>query len=158
MYASSECMLRIRTRTSGSALDDLARRLDAVQQRHADVEHGDVGLELEDLLDGVAAVAGLGDDFPVALLLEDLPQPLPHERVIVAEHDPQLSQRAPPCSARARGHLDGQPGALARRAFEPKLAAQLGDALADADQAEAARRARLCHARRDRSRSRRPRS
>src|SRR4051794_36603421 len=47
--------------------------------------------------------------------------------------------------ARSRRDLDGQARALARSALEPQLTPQLRDALADPDQAEAARGTRLAH-------------
>src|SRR3954447_12566882 len=47
--------------------------------------------------------------------------------------------------ARSRRDLDGQARALARPALETQLAPQLRDALADPDQADPARGARLAH-------------
>ena len=69
---------------------DLARRLDAVEQRHGDVDDGDVGLVLLRLPHGVPAVAGFGDDAPVGFLFEYLLQTLPDEGVIVREEHPDL--------------------------------------------------------------------
>jgi hypothetical protein len=69
----------------------LPRRFDPIHQRHADVQDGDVRLRSQRLADGVAAVAGLGDDFPFGSLFENLAQPLAHQRVIVAEQNPQLT-------------------------------------------------------------------
>jgi hypothetical protein len=54
----------------------LPGRFDPVEQRHPDVEHGDVGVELDGLANGVASVAGFGDDAPVATILENLSQSL----------------------------------------------------------------------------------
>ncbi len=46
---------------------------------------------LERLPDDLAAVARLGNDLPVRLLLENLSQALSHERVVVAQKDSQLA-------------------------------------------------------------------
>src|SRR6185369_14794369 len=46
----------------GAAGDDPARRLDAVEHRHAHVHEDDVRTELADGRDGVASVLRLGDD------------------------------------------------------------------------------------------------
>ena len=41
-------------------------------------------------------VLGLGDDLPLRPLLENLAQPLAHQRVVVPDQDSQLSQVIPP--------------------------------------------------------------
>jgi len=48
----------------GKRLVDAASSVDTVQQRHADIENQDVGLELDCFLDGFASIGGFGADFP----------------------------------------------------------------------------------------------
>jgi hypothetical protein len=43
---------------------------------------------LDHFPDDLASVARLGDDLPIAPLLENLPEPVADDRVIVAEDDP----------------------------------------------------------------------
>ena len=66
---------------------NLLHGFDAVQEWHRDVQDDDVRLMLGGLPDGFAAVARLGDDGPVRLGFEDIPEALPHERVIVRDED-----------------------------------------------------------------------
>src|SRR6185369_5812910 len=73
----------------------LTRGFDAVEQGHADVEHGNVGQQLQRLPHGFTTIADFAHDLPVALFFEDLPQALPYERVVVAE------QKAEPSHGRA---------------------------------------------------------
>ena len=60
----------------GRATRDLARGLDPIQQRHADVEDGHVRIECQRLTDGVTAISGFGNHAPVASFFEDLSEPL----------------------------------------------------------------------------------
>jgi hypothetical protein len=69
----------------GIAPADLSRGLDPVQQRHADIEHGNVWTQLERRAHGRAAIGDLAYDFKSVLVLENSPQALPNDRVIVAE-------------------------------------------------------------------------
>ena len=69
------------------AAQDLARRIDSVQQRHGDVENADVGLELRRQPDGLPAVAGLANHFPVYLFLKDFAEAFSDECVVVPEKD-----------------------------------------------------------------------
>ena len=68
-----------------------------------------VGLQRQRLAHGFASVARLRDDFPVRLLFENLAQPLPHQRVIVAEQNAELTHaRISDDGFRHRlGRLDG---------------------------------------------------
>jgi hypothetical protein len=76
--------------------NDLPRGFNPVQQRHSDVEDGDVWLNRERFLDRLPAVARFGDHLPVRLLLQNLPQTLPDERVIVPDQNPEFSHARPP--------------------------------------------------------------
>src|SRR5262245_62560200 len=105
------------------ATHDLARGLDAVQERHADIQDDDVGLKSERFLDSLTAVAGLGDDFPPGLLLENLAEPLTHQRVIVTDEDTQPTHVRPrflPASPRRSARFLRQiPAAWFSRAAPP---------------------------------------
>jgi hypothetical protein len=79
-----------------AAADDLPRGFDPIQERHADVEDGDVGLQFERFAHGIAAIASLGDNAPLAAILEDLAQTLPQHRVIVAQQHAKLTHAPPP--------------------------------------------------------------
>ena len=84
------------------ALVDLARRVDAVADRHADVHQDDVGGELRDQPHGFVAVPGAPDDDEAAVGVEDLL----HERrellVVLADDDAQwcLGHRRGACHSR----------------------------------------------------------
>jgi hypothetical protein len=69
------------------AADDLSRRFDTIEQWHPDVENRDVRIELDGLANGVAPVAGFGNDTPIATILENLSESLTQHGVIVAEQD-----------------------------------------------------------------------
>jgi hypothetical protein len=71
----------------GRLVVDVARRLEAGHARHRDVEHGDVGLLGDDLLDGVDAVLGLGDHAHALLLVEQHAQAGAHDAVVVGDQD-----------------------------------------------------------------------
>src|SRR5260370_12021857 len=64
----------------GRGFADVASGLDTVEERHADVEDGDVRLVLCGFIDGVAAVGGFGADLPTGPHLNTIPQPRPHHR------------------------------------------------------------------------------
>ena len=66
-------------------------RLDPVEDRHRDVHHDDVGLELAGQAHGLAAVAGLGDHRHAGVL-ERPADRLAQELVIVGEEDPHQVQ------------------------------------------------------------------
>ena len=95
-------MERISTRRSVAPRRELARGLQAGHARHRDVEHGEVDVRVQPELDGLGAVAGLGDDGQVRLALEHEPQTAAHDGVVVGEQDAGLQvhssrvTRAPP--------------------------------------------------------------
>jgi hypothetical protein len=64
---------------------DLPRRLDAVEPRHRDVHHHDVGRQLGREFHRRATLLGLGDYFEAGLCLDQRPQPVPHYLMVVAE-------------------------------------------------------------------------
>ena len=68
---------------------DLPRRLDAVQERHGDVEDRHVRLVLLGKAHGFTAVARLGHDLPVGALFEHLAEALANDSVIVGEKNPE---------------------------------------------------------------------
>src|SRR6266571_3458963 len=70
---------------SRARLDDLARGIDAVQERHHDVEHGDVRLMLPRQLDRRPAIGSLGYDLE-AVPLEQGTHALSEHDVIVGQH------------------------------------------------------------------------
>ena len=55
---------------SGVGGDNLPRCLDAVQQRHADIENGDIGVQRGGQVHRLAAVIGLAHHLEVRLLFE----------------------------------------------------------------------------------------
>lgn len=71
-------------RGSAQPADGLA----AVATGHREIEQDYVGLEHRGLADGVEAVAGLTDHLDVGLAGQEHPQPGAHDRVIIAEQDP----------------------------------------------------------------------
>ena len=69
------------------ALGELARGLQPGHPRHRDVEDREVDVVAQRALDRLGAVAGLGDDLEVGLGVEDEPQPVAHDGVVVGEQD-----------------------------------------------------------------------
>ena len=67
--------------------DEPARRLDAVQPRHAHVHEHDVRLVQARELDGLRAVRRLADDGDVGLRLEDHAKAAADQRLIVGQQD-----------------------------------------------------------------------
>ena len=70
---------------AGSGVD-AAGRLDAVEHRHGDVHHHDLGLEQRDEADGFFTVAGLGHDVE-ARLLERAAQRLAQQLMVIGDQD-----------------------------------------------------------------------
>ena len=88
----------------GALLGELARRLDARQPRHRDIEQGEVDLlGAAPAATASCAVAGLGDDLEVRLGVEDHAQAVTHERVVVGEQDRGCTARSAACTAAPRG-------------------------------------------------------
>ncbi len=67
--------------------ENLARSLQAIQLRHREIENGDVGFVCADLLDGLPAVADLGDDRSGARLCNDRCESLADQLVVVCDDD-----------------------------------------------------------------------
>ena len=78
--------LRVRVLV-GIRVGDLVGGLDAIQLRHSDVEHRDIGMMLRGELHGFASIVGLGDDFEIRLLLEQKPESRANDRMVVGEED-----------------------------------------------------------------------
>jgi hypothetical protein len=96
--------------------------------RHADIEHGDIGMVLRNKVHGLTAVVRFGDDFEIRLLLEEKLDAGSDNRVVVGEED------APPSPDLCQSwNLDGRipqrksitpPGfATGRRNWKPVLSA-----------------------------------
>ena len=73
------------------ALDDLAGGLDAVQLRKGDVHDDDVRMDPLDELRRAATVSRLADDLDLLVGLEQTPQTLSHDGVVVNQEDSNLS-------------------------------------------------------------------
>ena len=69
---------------------DLLSRFNAIELRHADVEYGDLRVMFGDQFDGLPAIAGLGDDLEVGLLLQQKAQTRPDDGVVVCKKNPYL--------------------------------------------------------------------
>ena len=72
----------------GPGLEDLLGRLDAVAPGQLDVDDHDVGLELLDDVDHLAAVSGLADDLDDVDVGHPRLDRVAHDLVVVAEDDP----------------------------------------------------------------------
>jgi hypothetical protein len=68
---------------------DPPRRLDAVDRRHAHVDHDDIRLELGGHADRRLAVFGLADDVDVLLDAEQRSKPVEDDSMIVGDHHAQ---------------------------------------------------------------------
>ena len=75
----------------GQVRPDLPRGLEAGHARHRDVEHAQVGLGGERLLEGRDAVVGLGDYLHVWLALDQQLQAAAHDAVVVGDEDPHVA-------------------------------------------------------------------
>src|SRR5207247_1498162 len=106
---------------SSARLDDLARGIDAVQERHHDVEHGDIRLMLARQLDRRPAVGRLGYDFEAVPLCKSryLSGLQCHKQLWWRVHEPEAPELAPSpgqqnlfaqgreVGERARAHVPG---------------------------------------------------
>ena len=79
---------------AGIALADLPHQLDPFHHRHPQVDERDVGMVSLEGDDAVGAVAGLGDDFEIRLLVDDVGDARAQQRVIVHEQDRRLRRRS----------------------------------------------------------------
>ena len=103
------------------------RRLDPVEQRHADVHQHDVGAQRARELDRLLAVAGLADDLHLAGRLEHRAEARAHQRLVVGDQQAQpVLTAAAPRAPRSRGRRCAPPGL--------ERAAEQRDALAHADE------------------------
>ena len=75
----------------GVPAQQLPGELEPVHARHDGLGDDDVRVVLGDERKSLEAVAGLGDDLDVGLRVEQRPDPLPLDRVIVDEQDADLS-------------------------------------------------------------------
>ena len=82
--------------------DQPARRLDAVQHRHPDVHQDHVRRPPLGQPHRLGPVLGLAGHLDVGLGLEDGPEPAPHERLVVADQDPDAHARGSSSGMRAR--------------------------------------------------------
>jgi hypothetical protein len=65
----------------------LARCVETVQERHSNVEDDDIGLQLQSLFHGLAAVAGFTANFPALVFFQESAQSAPNNFVIVGQQD-----------------------------------------------------------------------
>ena len=80
----------------GGSGTNAASGFDAVEERHADVEDGDVGLEFGGFFDGVAAVGGFGADFPAGTGFEQSAKARADDGVIIRDQDAKRGHRGTP--------------------------------------------------------------
>src|SRR3989454_2809326 len=69
-------------------LEDLPGGIYSVQERHAKVEHGNVGAMLSGEADSLATIRGFCDD-AVALARQELFHPLPDNQVVISQENPE---------------------------------------------------------------------
>src|SRR5580700_4558351 len=62
-------------------------RLQAIHSRHGDVEHNDIGLQSLDLIQGLESVRSFTHNFPTRPSLQQSPQALSHDGMIVHQQD-----------------------------------------------------------------------
>lgn len=79
----------------GLASLDEPRRLDAVHAGHLRVHQDDVGIELDDLIERIAAIDGLADDGDVRLVTKDAAETVANHAVVVHNEDTHLQQNPP---------------------------------------------------------------
>ena len=63
--------------------------LQAVNNRHLKIDQHHVRKQLSKLLDRLFAVGGLTGDFHIGFLLDDRPQPVSHDRMVIDNEDPE---------------------------------------------------------------------
>ena len=99
--------------------DDLARGLDAVQLRHLDVHHDDVGLQLLRQRDRLRAVDGLTHDLDQVIRSEQGAQAAPEDRVVVGDQRADGIHEASSCRGRRACTTVPPPSALAMLQVPP---------------------------------------
>jgi hypothetical protein len=65
----------------------LASGFDAVEERHADIQDGDLGFVFGGFFDGVAAIRGFGADLPTRARLEKSAEAGADNGVIIRDED-----------------------------------------------------------------------
>jgi hypothetical protein len=80
----------------GRRFADAPSSLDAIEERHTDIEDGDVGLALGSFFDGVAAVGSFGAHFPSGVRLEESTQTSADHRVVIGDEDAKGCHRETP--------------------------------------------------------------
>jgi hypothetical protein len=80
----------------GHGASDLARGLQAIQLRHADVEHYDVGLQVDGLGHCFAPRARFATDDPSRLPFQQRAHALTHDVMVVGDEDADAVHGAPP--------------------------------------------------------------
>ena len=93
-YCSLSCIVSMRIRRLGSAPGQLSGGLQAGHPGHGDVEDGQVDVVGAGQVDGLRAVAGLGDDLQVRLAVEDEPYAAADQRMVVGEQDAESRRSA----------------------------------------------------------------
>lgn len=76
---------------------------DAVEERHADVEDGDVRFELGGFVDGIAAVGGFGADLPAGARLEEGAQTGTNDGVVIRDQDAKNGHQQAPSEGAEEG-------------------------------------------------------
>jgi hypothetical protein len=71
----------------GRGFVNAASGLDAVEERHADVEDGDMWLEFGGFFDGIAAVSRLSANFPAGMGLEEGAEAGANNGVVIGDED-----------------------------------------------------------------------
>ena len=121
--------------------DDMARGVHAVQVVHGDVHDDDVGAQLLGQADGFAAVLGLGDHLQALFLLQQGAQAVAHDLVVVGDDDLHahgFSFRGPAPRPGRQRHRQDDLRALPGLGLDFQPAAEVIQALAHAEKAEAA--------------------
>jgi hypothetical protein len=70
---------------SGAMLADLAQGFKAVQARHNDIEHNNIGFEGYGLFDGLATIGCFSDDLYLRVVFEESSEPLTYDLMVVRE-------------------------------------------------------------------------
>lgn len=74
--------------------EDALSGLEAVELRHADIHHDDVGVKTRRLVDRLQPVAGFSDDVDVLLAREEHAEAGPNHRLVVGDEHPDRHGRS----------------------------------------------------------------
>jgi hypothetical protein len=80
----------------GRGFADMAGGFDAVEERHADVEDGDVRFVLRGFFDGVATVGGFGANLPAGSRFEESAEASADDGVIIRDQNGEWRHRRSP--------------------------------------------------------------